>query len=67
MSLFPVRCFECGKVIKWEPFRILVEDKGLSQDEALDKLRMRRSCCRKQFKSHVPQIEEDLMLYNRGK
>lgn len=64
MSLFPVRCFTCNKVIKWEPFRILVEDKGFSQDEALDKLNMRRLCCRKHFKSHVPQIEEDLMLYS---
>ncbi len=63
MSLFPVRCFSCGKVTKWEPYQKKL-DAGLGPDRALDSIGMRRTCCRRMFKGHNPQIEEDQLLYS---
>ena len=62
MSLFPVRCFTCGKPMTWEPYQKKI-DKKITPDNALDQLKYRRMCCRRMFLSHVPEIEEDMLLY----
>nr|QBK86616.1 MAG: RNA polymerases N/ 8 kDa subunit [Marseillevirus LCMAC102] len=66
MSFFPVRCFTCGKIVKWSPFEKLVES-GVSEDETLDKLGYRRMCCRRMFLGHVPELEKAILLYNTTK
>jgi len=65
MSLFPPRCFTCGKVLRWGPYEKLIKG-GKGPDSALDSLGMRRTCCRRMYKGHNPQIEEDLLLYDSG-
>jgi len=62
MSLFPVRCFTCGKVLKWEPYQTQL-NKHVEPDKVLDSLGMRRLCCRRMYKSHVAQLESDLLQY----
>lgn len=59
--LFPIRCFTCGKVIgdKWEEYRKMVEA-GESPAAALDKLGIKRYCCRRMFISHVEIMDEIL-------
>lgn len=59
--LFPVRCFTCGKVIgdKWEEYRKMVQA-GESPSSALDKLGIKRYCCRRMFISHVELMDEVL-------
>ena len=61
--MFPIRCFTCGKVIKWEPYAERLKN-GQGPDKALDSMGMRRACCRRMFKSHNPQIGEDLLMYS---
>jgi len=65
-SVFPVRCFTCGKMInnKWDKYESLLK-KGKSEDEALDAIKMRRYCCRRMFISHVPEMEKDNAYYSR--
>ena len=64
MSLFPVRCFTCGKVLKWEPYeRKIIE--GETPDKSLDALGYKRMCCRRMFFGYCPELEKDLMRYNR--
>ncbi len=62
MSLFPPRCFSCGKVIVWEKYDDLVKA-GKSSDDALDQLKMRRMCCRRMFLGYVPELEECIAMY----
>ncbi len=52
--IFPVRCFSCGKPIGhlWEKYKKLLEQ-GLTPKEALDKLGIKRYCCRQIFLTHV--------------
>lgn len=59
--LFPIRCFTCGKVIgdKWEQYRKMVEA-GETPSNALDKLGIKRYCCRRMFISHVEIMDEVL-------
>lgn len=49
--VFPVRCMSCNKVVgnRYETYIYLVTKKGLSKREALDKMKMRRMCCRMTF------------------
>lgn len=63
-SIFPPRCFTCGKVITWSPYENKVST-GIHPDSALDELGYRRMCCRRMFKGHVPELEEDMLLYTR--
>ncbi len=63
MSTFPPRCFTCGKVIstKLEKYERLI--KKHHPDLVLDALGFRRMCCRRMFKSYIPELDEALLLY----
>ena len=54
--IIPVRCFSCGKVIgsKWEPYLELLKE-GNSEAQSLDKLNIKRYCCRRMILTHVDQ------------
>lgn len=62
--IIPIRCFTCGKVIgnKWEKYLQYLDD-NYDVADALDKLGMKRYCCRRMLISHVDLIEK-LLLYN---
>ena len=55
----PVRCFSCGAVIahKWEEFSQLTEA-GVEMAEALDKIGLKRYCCRRMYVGHIDLIYE---------
>ena len=63
MATFPVRCFGCGKPIgdKWDTYREKL--KVMEVDEALDDMKIIRYCCRIHFISHVPELEEVMLMY----
>lgn len=48
--LFPICCFSCNMRVgkKWLSYKKLLND-GMSQKEALDKLEIKRYCCRRMF------------------
>ena len=60
--IIPVRCFTCGKVTGsvFEVYTKLLSD-GYSEKDALDKLNLRRYCCRRMIISHVDLIEKLLV------
>jgi DNA-directed RNA polymerase subunit N len=59
--IIPVRCFTCGKLIgdKWEEFSQRVES-GEVPFEILNKLGIKRYCCRRMLLSHTNIIDEVL-------
>jgi DNA-directed RNA polymerase I, II, and III subunit RPABC5 len=59
--LIPVRCFTCGKVTgtKWIPYQKLLEE-GYTENDALDKLGLKRYCCRRILLTHVDLIDKML-------
>lgn len=63
--LIPIRCFTCGAVIahKYEEYADKVK-KGEEPSKVLDKLGIKRYCCRRMFLSHVDAIE-DVIRYRR--
>jgi len=56
--IIPVRCFSCGKVVGgvWDEYQKMLED-GVSIKDALDKLEIKRFCCRSTLMSHVEMID----------
>ncbi|UCE16956.1 MAG: DNA-directed RNA polymerase subunit N [Candidatus Bathyarchaeota archaeon] len=65
--IIPVRCFTCGGLIgdKWEDFARRVkggEDSGM----VLDRLGVKRYCCRRMLLSHVEIIDEILKFYEEA-
>ncbi|KAH8080938.1 DNA-directed RNA polymerase, subunit N/Rpb10, partial [Filobasidium floriforme] len=63
-QIIPVRCFSCGKVVGnlWEKYLQLLASE-LSEGEAMDKLGLKRYCCRRMILTHVDLIEK-LLMYN---
>jgi len=62
--MIPVRCFTCGALIgdKYQRFLEMIRE-GIPPGEALDKLGIKRYCCRRMFLSHVEVI--DLFLKSK--
>lgn len=64
--LFPVRCYSCGKVIaqlKQKYDDMLSE--GKTRGEAMDKLGIKKLCCRRMFTTEVNIIDE-VLIYAKG-
>ncbi|TYJ55339.1 DNA-directed RNA polymerase I, II, and III subunit rpabc5 [Cryptococcus floricola] len=63
-QIIPVRCFSCGKVIGnlWDSYLELLAA-GVDEGEAMDKLQLKRYCCRRMVLTHVDLIEK-LLMYN---
>ena len=57
--LIPVRCFTCGKVVgnKWDKYLEFLS-RDITEGEALDKLGLKRYCCRRMVLTHVDLIEK---------
>ena len=64
MSLFPIRCFTCGKVIAnlYKSYEKKVESEP--KEKVLDDLKIERMCCRRMFLSYASEIEENMMKYD---
>lgn len=60
--MIPIRCFTCGNVIgdKFRKFMEMVEN-GVDPKEALDKLGLKRYCCRRMILTHVDVIDQFIM------
>lgn len=56
--IIPIRCISCGTPIagKWEEFNERVK-KGENPKDVLDKLNIKRYCCRNIFLTHVDLID----------
>jgi len=66
--IIPIRCFTCGKVTgdKWEPYQEMLKN-GICEKDALDKLGLKRYCCRRILLTHVELIDKMLMYVNYEK
>ena len=62
-SLFPVRCFSCGAVIRWNKYENELK-KGIQTFKILDNLGIIKPCCRRMFKGHIPELEKYYNGYN---
>lgn len=65
--MIPIRCYSCGKVTgnKWEPYQTMLSE-GISAKDALDKLGLKRYCCRRMILAHVPLIDKILEYSTTG-
>lgn len=61
MCILPIRCYTCGKLTgnKWQPYQDMISD-GKTPGEALDKLGLKRICCRRLLLGHVELIDNIL-------
>ena len=54
-----VRCFSCNKVIASRyPIYLELLEQGCSKKDALDKIGMKRMCCRRMILGHVSTIDK---------
>lgn len=60
---FPIRCFSCGKPINqyYDRYCYKVQVKHKHEQDVLDKLKIKKECCRRMFLSHVEM--DNLLLY----
>ena len=60
--IIPVRCFTCGGVVgnKWNRFRQMIDQEHMEANQALDRLGLRRYCCRRMLLTHVNLIDQML-------
>jgi DNA-directed RNA polymerase I, II, and III subunit RPABC5 len=65
MTIIPIRCYSCGKITgdKWEPYKNMLAE-GVSAKDALDRLGLKRWCCRRILLGHVELIDK-LLSYSR--
>jgi len=56
--MIPVRCYTCGRVISdvWEEYKERI--KREEPAEVLDKLGIKRYCCRRMLLTHAELIDE---------
>ena len=66
--IIPIRCFSCGKVTgnKWQTYQKLLKD-GMTECEALNKLGLKRYCCKRILLTHVELIDKILEYKNEDK
>jgi DNA-directed RNA polymerase subunit N len=62
--IIPIRCFSCGKVVgsSYETYKKNVE-MGEDPKEVLDRLGVKRYCCRRMILAHADLID-DVMPYD---
>ncbi|KAJ9161507.1 hypothetical protein NKR19_g2257 [Coniochaeta hoffmannii] len=67
--IIPVRCFSCGKVTGdlWERYLRMIEDEGMQEGDAMDRLGLKRYCCRRMVMTHVDLIEKLLKYTPDGR
>ena len=63
--IIPVRCYSCGKVIGhlWDKYQSSLTN-GVTSDEALTNIGLKRYCCRRMVLSHVDLIDK-LLMYSK--
>ena len=66
MCILPVRCYTCGKIIggKWDTYQNMLKE-GIEQKDALDKLLLKKICCRRMMMGHVELIDS-LLKYSEN-
>lgn len=64
--LYPIRCFSCGALLgdKYEKFNALVK-KGVNPEDALDRLGVKRYCCRRMILSQFSVLDK-LLPYSEA-
>lgn len=64
--IIPIRCFTCGNILgnKWETYNKLLEQ-GMPPKQALDKLGLKRFCCRRMMLAHVDLVDR-MLRYTRA-
>ena len=61
--LIPVRCFTCGKVIgNLENSIKKLQNEGFTDEEVMDKLKIKMPCCRRVLLSYI-DLSEELFMY----
>ncbi len=56
--MIPIRCFSCGRPIGHLYEKFLELSKKMSKKEALDKVGLKKYCCRQVFLTHVELIDQ---------
>lgn len=65
--IIPIRCISCNKPVAhlWEKYLELTKDNVKSKKEVMDKLGLKRYCCRALFLGHV-DLMNVISQYKRG-
>lgn len=63
--IIPIRCFSCGNILgnKWEAYTKLLKE-GVRPKDALNRLGLKRYCCRRMMLGHVDLIDK-MLRYTR--
>ncbi|MBS3153058.1 DNA-directed RNA polymerase subunit N [Candidatus Woesearchaeota archaeon] len=58
--IIPIRCYSCGKPIAhlWSKFLEMTNNREKDVKESLDKLGLKRYCCRSHFMGHIDLLQE---------
>lgn len=62
--LRPVRCFSCGKVLRFEAFDTLMQDKDKTTCQVLDKMGYTRMCCRTNLMTCIKPLDKTIAEYD---